>query len=87
MPFVRPATVVEVAVEEVAVNPPGLDVIVYSVIAEPLEAGAAQLTVAWVLVPDALTSLGAPGRPGVIALDADEDAPVPNELVAVTVNV
>jgi hypothetical protein len=59
------------------------------VIAEPpSEAGAVQLTVAWVLPPVAVTLIGAPGGPaGVTLLDGDEAGLVPTALVAVTVKV
>jgi hypothetical protein len=51
-------------------------------------AGAIQLTVAWRLPAVAVTPVGASGGPvGVTILDAVEAGPVPNALVAVTVNV
>ena len=72
MPLVSPTTVqVVVAVEHVM--PPGLDVTVYPVMADPpLEAGAVQATTDWVLAFDvAVTPVGAPG---VVAGMADADA-------------
>ena len=68
---------------------PGEDVTVYWVIAAPpLDAGAVQDTVAWVLPPVADTLAGAPGTvAGVTALEAVDADPVPTLLVAVTVNV
>ncbi len=54
----------------------------------PSEAGALQLTVACAFPPTAVTLVGAPGTvSGVTELDGVEDALVPAELVAVTVNV
>ena len=57
--------------------------------APPLDAGAVNATVADVpLTTDAAPIVGAPGTvTGVTAPDADDDADVPAELVAVTVNV
>jgi hypothetical protein len=56
--------------------------------APPLDAGAVQLTVAWALPALALTLVGAPGgAAGVTLLEAEEVAPVPTALVAVTVKV
>ena len=85
MPFVSPPTVVEVAVV-VAVTPPGDDMTVYSVIAAPVEARAMQETIACALPPIALTPVGTAGVPTMMALEAVDDALVPKELVAVTVN-
>ena len=88
--FARPSTVeVRVAPSSTAVTPAGLEVTVYWVMAlPPSEAGAVQLTVAWLSPATADTSVGGPGGPtGVITLDADDGALVPTELVAVTVNV
>jgi hypothetical protein len=70
--------------------PPGVEVAVYEVTAEPpSEAGAAKLTVAVRLpVAVATTEVGTPGAPTVvIELEALEAEPVPAELVALTVNV
>ena len=69
--------------------PPGDDVTVYPVIVlPPLEAGATKVTVAWVLPGVAAADVGAPGTVvGITADEADEAAPVPSALVAVTVNV
>ena len=68
---------------------PGVDVAVYTVIAlPPFDAGTVKVTVAVVLPAVAATPVGAPGRvAGVTLLDANDAAPVPTELVAVTVNV
>ena len=79
-----------VAWVKVFVIPPGVDVAVYEVIAEPpFEAGAAKLTVALRLpVVVATTLVGAEGAlTVVIELEALDAEPVPAELVAVTVNV
>jgi len=79
-----------VACVSICVIPPGVDVALYEVIAEPpFEAGAAKLTVALRLpVAVATTEVGEDGAPTVVveleALDATE---VPAEFVAVTVNV
>ena len=72
----------------VAVAPPGDAVTVYAVIDAPLPEDSAKLTVAVPSPPLALGLDGAPGSPaGVTAPDADDDAPVPTEFVAVTANV
>ena len=80
---------VRLPLDHVAVWPPGLAVIVYPVIVEPpVDAGAFQVTVACVLPAVAETLVGAPGTVvGVTALDAEEAALLPTEVVAVTVNV
>jgi hypothetical protein len=58
---VSPVTVIGLA-EPVAVKPPGLEITVYPVIAEPpLLTGAANVTVAWALPAVADTPVGAPG--------------------------
>jgi hypothetical protein len=78
-----------VAWVRVLVMPPGVDVAVYEVTAEPLfEAGAPKLTVALRLpVAVATTLVGAEGTPTVvIELEALDAEPVPAELVALTVN-
>lgn len=74
----------------VRVNPPGVEVAVYEVTAEPpVEAEAPKLTVALRLpVVVAITDVGAEGAPTVvIELEALDAEPVPAELVALTVNV
>ena len=74
----------------VFVIPPGVEVAVYEVMAEPLfDEGAPKLTVALRLpVVVATTLVGALGAPTVvIELEALEAEPVPAEFVAVTVNV
>jgi hypothetical protein len=79
-----------VACVRVRVIPPGFEVAVYEVTAEPpFEAGGPKLTVALRLpVAVATTEVGEDGAPTVVveleALDATE---VPAEFVAVTVNV
>ena len=69
------------------VNPPGLDVTVYLVIAEPFDAGTVHVTVAFAFPAVAVPIIGAPGTPDIIEFDAAEAAPVPTAFVAVTVNV
>ena len=88
MPLVSPVTVIGLAVP-VPVNPPGLDVAVYLVIAlPPLLDGVVKDTVACALPAVAVPMVGAPGTvDGVTLLDAADAVPVPTELVAVTVNV
>ena len=88
MPLVSPVTVIGDVVP-VAVMPPGLEVTVYPVIAEPpLELGAVNVTVACALPAVAVPMVGAPGTvAGVTLFDAAEAAPVPAELLAVMVNV
>jgi len=74
----------------VAVNPPGLDVTVYPVMAEPpFEAGAVQLTKEDAFAPErAITPVGAPGTAeGVAAAELTDAAPVPFAFLATTVNV
>jgi hypothetical protein len=57
-------------------------------VAPQIGAGAVQETVEWVPPPDvAVTLVGAPGAPALNDAVADEDAPVPAALVAVTVKV
>ena len=89
MPFVSPITVIGDK-EPVAVRPPGEEVTVYPVIADPpVFVGAVKLTVALPLLLVAEILVGTPGAiaAGVTADDALEAAPVPTELVAVTVKV
>jgi hypothetical protein len=79
-----------VACVNVLLIPPGVEVAVYEVIAEPpSEAGAAKLTVALRLpVEVATTEVGALGAPTVvIEFEALDAVPAPTELVARTVNV
>src|SRR4051794_5089833 len=73
----------------VAVMPPGAELTVYEVIAEPpFERGAANVTSACVLPAAAIGSVGAPGRvAGVTLFEGADASPVPTALVAVTVNV
>ena len=92
VPGCRPSKVKvpPVACVRVFVMPPGVDVAVYEVTAEPLfEAGAAKLTVALRLpVAVATNVVGAVGAPTVvIEIEALEATEVPAELVAVTVKV
>ena len=69
--------------------PPGLAVALYCVItAPPLLVGAVKLTLAEALPAVAAPIVGAPGTfAGVMLFDAADAAPVPAELVAVTVKV
>jgi hypothetical protein len=71
------------------VCPPGDEVTVYDVIAEPpSDAGALKLTLACRSPGVADTPVGAPGTVrGVTAADGADAAPVPATLVAATVNV
>jgi hypothetical protein len=80
--------VVEVLVV-VAVNPPGTEVTVYSVIGlPPSEVGAVHATTAETSLGIANTSVGVPGAVGVVTeFDESEDGLVPMEFVAVTVKV
>jgi hypothetical protein len=72
----------------VPVNPPGEDVAVKVVTAEPPVAFAVYATVALVFPPVAVPIVGACGTVvAVMLLDADDAALAPIELVAVTVNV
>ena len=88
VPFVRPVTVHVVAVV-VQVNEPGDEVTVYPVIVlPPLLEGAVQETTTCVLPNTPDTPVGAPGTvAGMIAVEAEDAAPVPAAFVAVTVNV
>jgi hypothetical protein len=71
----------------VHVKPPGEDVAVYEVTAEPFAAAAVQPSVTLALPPTALVRPGAPGGPKGVA-DIEFDAgPTPTAFVAVTVNV
>ena len=88
--MVRPVTVAVVAAPtEVPVRPPGVEVTVYPVIAEPpLSVGAVHVTVACVFPDVAPTAVGATGTiEGITAAEAAEATEVPRILVAVTVNV
>ena len=74
----------------VAVTPPGEEVTVYPVIADPpVFVGAVKLTVALPLLPLAEILVGVPGTvaAGVTEDDAVEAVPVPIALVATTVKV
>jgi len=88
VPFVNPETTIGL-VAPVPVNPPGEEVTVYPVIADPpFEAGAlnATETCAFPKVPTA--AVGAPGTvAGVTDADAEDAEPFPIAFVAVTVNV
>jgi hypothetical protein len=89
VPFVRPVTVIGVAVIAVAVMPLGLEVAVYNVIAlPPLDTGAVKATVACVFPRVAVPIVGAPGSvAGVTGSEATDAGPVPTSFVAVTVKV
>ena len=74
----------------VAVTPPGEEVTVYPVIADPpVFVGAVKLTVALPLLTIAEILVGTPGAigAGVTADDALEELPAPLPFVAVTVKV
>ena len=78
MPLVRPDTSAEVGPALLAVRPPGDDVTVYPVIAlPPLDAGAVQVTVAWVLPAVATTLVGAPGTVAAAVGVTEFDGPKP----------
>lgn len=95
IPFVSPATsIVVVPADSVIIReleetrPPGLDVTVYPVIAEPLPDGVPKDRVALAFPPVAVTDEGADGVvAGIIAALAVEALDVPALFVAVTVNV
>ena len=86
VPFVKPVTV-QASVPVVQVKPPGDDVAVYDVTADPLPFAAVQTSATLVLPRVALVSVGALGSPAGIADSAFEAGPVPFALVAVTVKV
>ena len=87
-PLVSPMTVIG-ELDPVPVNPPGLEVTVYEVMAfPPSEIGAEKETEASALPAVAVPIVGAPGTvAGVTELEAEEALPVPTMFVAVTVNV
>ena len=87
--LVRPVTVAVVAPVVSAVTPPGEEVTVYFVIAEPpLLVGAVHDTEASPLPAVAVTLVGAPGTVrGVTAFEASAASESPAVLVATTVNV
>jgi len=83
VPAARPDTVIGEAAP-VPVRPPGLQVAVYPVIAEPpFEAGGVKLMEAWLLPGVAEPMVGAPGTVAAIVIEKFCVA-VPAELVAVT---
>jgi hypothetical protein len=89
MPVVRPSTVHDrvVVVQDL---PPGFDGTVYPLIAAPpVVVGAFHDTTETPFAPEvAVTPVGAPGAAaGTAGADAVEAVPVPDALVAVTVNV
>ena len=87
--MVRPVTVIGEDVP-VAVMPPGEEVTVYPVIADPpVFVGAVKLTVALPLLPLAEIPVGAPGAlaASVTAEEAPDAVPAPMAFVAATVNV
>ena len=84
MPFVRPVTV-QLRPAVVHVKPPGDEVAVYDVIAEPFAAAADHVSVALPLPAAACDRVGAPGSPAGVADSAFEAAPVPTPFVAFTV--
>jgi hypothetical protein len=88
--FVRPVIVHSSGpLLQMQVRPSGEDVTVYPVTAEPpSDSGTAHVTLARALPRLAATLRGAPGTVrGVTLLEAEEEAPVPAALVAVTVKV
>ena len=91
VPFVRPVTVVVrtfPTVTGVPADNPIYGVTVYPVIADPLDAGAVQETVAEALPATAEMPVGVPGTvAGVTAADAKEGEELFTEFMAVTVNV
>ena len=87
--MVNPATVIGEE-EPFAVRPPGEEVTVYPVIADPpVFVGAVKLTVALPLLAVAEILVGTPGavNAGVTGEDALEELPAPLPFVAVTVKV
>ena len=86
--MIRPGTTIGDA-PPVAVMPPGFEVTVYVLIADPpLLAGGVKLTVASALPANAVAAVGAPGSPaGVTLFDAAEAGLGPALLKAKTVNV
>jgi len=80
---------VQVSLEVVQLRPPGDEVTVYPVIADPpVSAGAVHETVTDVSPNSPMTVVAAPGGPaGTTELDATDAEPVPTRFVAVTVNV
>ena len=89
VPLVNPVTVIGDE-EPVAVRPPGDEVTVYPVIADPpVFVGAVKLTVALPLLPVAEILVGTPGavNAGVTGADALEEPPEMPPFVAVTVQV
>jgi hypothetical protein len=90
VPFVRPLTTIDAqGATHVPVAPPGAEVAVNDVMAEPPSlAGAVNATVACELPAVAVPIVGAPGTAeGVTLFDAADGAPVPTALMAATVNV
>jgi hypothetical protein len=85
VPFVRPLTVQPVLPVE-QVKPPGEEVAVYEVTAEPFPAAADQDNATLAFPATALFNVGAPGTPAGVAESAFDAEPVPTAFVAVTVN-
>jgi len=88
VPLLRPVTVIGDAAP-LTLMPPGEEVTVYEVIAEPpLEAGGVNAIEAWVFPAVAVPIVGGPGTaPGVTLFEGADAGPVPTALVALTVNV
>jgi hypothetical protein len=88
VPFVRPVTVMGDAAP-LAAMPPGDEVAVYDVIAEPpVDAGGVNVTVACAFPAVAVPIVGGPGTAaGVTLFEGVDGGPVPTALVAVTVKV
>jgi hypothetical protein len=88
VPLDRPATVIGLAEPE-PVSPPGLEVTVYPVMAEPPSlVGPLNVTDACAFPAVAIPIVGAPGTvEGITEFEAALAGPVPMEFVAVTVKV
>ena len=85
--MVKPVTVIGEALP-VPINPPGLEVTVYPVMAEPPVSGAVNDTVACLLPAVTKTVVGTPGTvAGVIEVEGFEAFPCPTAFLAFTVNV
>ena len=88
VPLVKPVTLALVPELTVAVNPPGLEVTVYPVMAEPPSKGAVQETVASPFPFVAVTPVGAPGMvTGVTEEEAEDADELPAAFIATTVKV
>jgi hypothetical protein len=88
VPLVSPMTVMGEVVP-VPVSPPGVEVTVYPVIADPpVDPGAVNVTEACAFPEVAVPTVGAPGTVAAVTeFEVEEDALVPSAFVAVTVKV